>query len=57
MQEDLFHLEITERSYDIIALTQTHLDDSTLDSEIFPCNYTVFRCNRLHNGVMAAESY
>ena len=47
---DLFHLEITERSYDIIALTEAHLDDSILDSEIFPCNYTVFRRDRLHNG-------
>ena len=47
---DLFHLEITERSYDIIALTETHLYDSILDSEIFPCNYTVFRRDRLHNG-------
>ena len=28
----------------------TRVDDSILDSEIFPCNYTVFRRDRLHNG-------
>ena len=30
-------------TYDIIVLTETHLDDGIGDSEIFPNCYTVFR--------------
>jgi hypothetical protein len=39
-------LEIANGSYDIIVLTETHLDSSIGDAEIFPDNYTVFRRDR-----------
>ena len=43
-------LEIANGSYDIIVLTETHLDDTITDAEIFPNNYTVFRLDRRVNG-------
>ena len=33
---DKMYLEIESGSHDIVVLTETHLDDSILDSEIFP---------------------
>ena len=39
-----------QRNYDLIVLTETHLDHSILDSEIFPSHYTVFRKDRKING-------
>ena len=36
-------LDIASSSYDIITLTETHLDDSISDGDILPSNYTVFR--------------
>ena len=33
---NLLELEMYQRSYDLIVLTETHLDHSILDSEIFP---------------------
>ena len=43
-------LDIASSSYDIITLTETHLDDSISDGEILPSNYTVFRRDRKING-------
>ena len=37
-------------NYDLIVLTETHLDHSILDSEIFPSHFTVFRNDRKING-------
>lgn len=47
---DKLCLEIESRSHDIVVLTETHLDDSILDSEIFPANFIVFRNYRRHLG-------
>ena len=47
---DLLELEMSQRNYDLIVLTETHLDHSILDSEIFPSHYTVFRKDRTTNG-------
>ena len=43
-------LDIASSSYDIITLTETHLDDSISDGEILPSNYTVFRRDRKIKG-------
>lgn len=43
-------LNIASSSYDIITLTETHLDDSISDGEILPSNYTVFSRDRKING-------
>lgn len=43
-------LDIAASRYDIIALTETHLDNSISDSEILPNNYLVFRRDRRSNG-------
>ena len=43
-------LDIATWHYDIIVLTETHLDNSISDGEIFPNNYTVFRRDRSFNG-------
>ena len=43
-------LDIASSSYDIITLTETHLDDSISDGEILPSNYTIFRRDRKING-------
>ena len=47
---NLLELEMYQRSYDLIVLTETHLDHSILDSEIFPSHFTVFRNDRKING-------
>ena len=47
---DLLELEMSQRNYDLIVLTETHLDHSILDSEIFPSHYTVFRKDRTTSG-------
>lgn len=47
---NLLELEMYQRSYDLIVLTETHLDHSILDSEIFPPHFTVFRKDRKING-------
>lgn len=43
-------LAIAALGYDIIVLTETHLDSSIPDGEIFPSNYSVFRRDRKLNG-------
>ena len=43
-------MEIATYRYDIMVFTETHLDSTITDSELFPSNYTVFRRDRLHNG-------
>ena len=58
----LLDLELSKRPFDIIVLTETHLDDSISDAEIFPENYTVFRRDRSQNGrqgggILIATSY
>ena len=42
-------LEIDNGQFDIVILTETHLDDSVLDSEIFPSDFVVFRRDRKHH--------
>ena len=39
---NLLELAMYQRNYDLIVLTETHLDHSILDSEIFPSHYTVY---------------
>ena len=46
----LLDLELAQTMHDIIVLTETHLDDSIGDSEIFPNCYTVFRRDRASQG-------
>ena len=43
-------LAIAAQGYDIIILTETHLDSSIPDGGIFPSNYSVFRRDRKLNG-------
>ena len=43
-------LDIAASRYDIIALTETHLDNSISDCEILPNNYLVSRRDRKSNG-------
>ena len=43
-------LDIAASRYDIIALTETHLDNSISDSEMLPTDYLVFRRDRKSNG-------
>ena len=43
-------LEIATYQYDLMVFTETHLDSSILDSELFPSSYTVFRRDRVQNG-------
>ena len=45
---DKMYLEIESGSHDIVVLTETRLDHSILDSEIFPSNFIVFRNDRQH---------
>lgn len=49
-QSSTLDLTIAALGYDIIVLTETHLDSSIPDSEIFPSNYSVFRWDRKLNG-------
>ena len=46
----LLELEIATYRYDIMVFTETHLDSTITDSELFPSNYTVFRRDRSYNG-------
>ena len=48
--------DVYSRNFDIIAVTETHLDDSIRSSELFPQNYRVFRRdrNRKGGGVLVA---
>ncbi|KXJ10081.1 hypothetical protein AC249_AIPGENE18642 [Exaiptasia diaphana] len=43
-------LEIRMTAYDIIILTETHLDNTVFDTELLPENYTLFRRDREING-------
>ena len=43
-------LAIAALGYDIIVLTETHLDSSIPDGEIFPSDFSVFRRDRKLNG-------
>lgn len=36
--------------YDIVAVTESHLDDTILDTEISPPNHAVYRIDRNRNG-------
>ena len=47
---DKLHLEITRNQADIVILTETHLDSTIADSEIFPSNFSVLRHDRNHHG-------
>ena len=46
----LLDLELAQTIHDIIVSTETHLDDSIDDLEIFPNCYTVFRRDRASQG-------
>ena len=48
--------DVYSRNFDIIAVTETHLDDSIGSSELFPQSYRVFRRdrNRRGGGVLVA---
>lgn len=50
--------DVYSRNFDIIAVTETHLDDSIRSSELFPQKYRVFRRdrNRTGGGVLVAVS-
>lgn len=43
-------LDLAASRYYIIALTETHLENSVSDSEILPNNYLVFRRDRKSHG-------
>jgi hypothetical protein len=47
-------LEIDSGQFDIVVLTETHLDNTIVHSEIFPPNFVAFRRNHqsfgLHGG-------
>ena len=43
-------LELSKRPFDIIVLTETHLDNSISDAELFPENCTVLRRDGSQNG-------
>ena len=45
-KRNLLNLELATDLYDIIILTETHLDNTIADREIFPRGYTVFRRDR-----------
>ena len=47
---DKLELEIATYQYDLMVFTETNLDCSILDSELFPSTYTVFRRDRAQNG-------
>ncbi|CAB4043273.1 Hypothetical predicted protein, partial [Paramuricea clavata] len=47
---DKLCLEIHSGQFDIVVLTETHLDNTIVDSEIFPPNFIVFRRDRQHLG-------
>ena len=47
---DQLELEIGTYQYDLMVFTETHLDSSILDSELFPSIYTVFRFDPAQNG-------
>lgn len=41
---------LLSRGYDIVAVTESHLDDTILDTEISPPNHAVYRIDRNRNG-------
>ena len=47
----LLELEIATYRYDIMVFTETHLESTISNSELFPSNYTVFRRDRPYNGL------
>lgn len=42
--------DVYSRNFDIITVTETHLNDSISSSELFPQSYRVFRRDRNHRG-------
>ena len=48
--------DVYSRNFDVIAVTETHLDYTVSSSELFPQNYRVFRYdrNRRGSGVLVA---
>lgn len=43
---DEFVSSVSEAEYDFIALSDTWLSPDVLDTEYFPANYSVIRCDR-----------
>lgn len=41
-----FYASVSDLSYDIVCVTESWLNDSVNNSECFPCNYNVIRCDR-----------
>lgn len=44
-----FYLNVSDNFYDIILLTETWLNDSIADNEIFPPSYRIFRSDRKYD--------
>lgn len=42
--------QLALKGYDIVAVTDSHLDDTILDAELFPPNYVVYRKDRNRKG-------
>ena len=49
-KRSFLNLEVASNVYDINFLTETHLDNTITDGEIFPQGCTVFRCDRELHG-------
>ena len=49
-KRSFLNLEVASNVYDINFLTDTHLDNTITDGEIFPQGCTVFRCDRELHG-------
>lgn len=43
-------MEIASYSFDIIVLTETHVDNSITDAKIFGSEYCIYRKDRQHGG-------
>ena len=49
-KRSFLNLELASNTYDIVLLTETHLDSTVTDREVFPQGCTVFRCDRELHG-------
>ena len=46
----ILEADIFTKNFDIIAVSETHLDDSINSAEIFPPEYIIYRRDRDRNG-------
>lgn len=51
-----FEADVYSKNFDIIAVTETHLDESLNSAELFPSNFRLYRRdrNRRGGGVLVA---